>query len=235
MPPDVLGLAAIVETLSVPILSNTFDGTIRSWNLGAEQLFGYRADEIVGKKFTILVPPGRIGEVENNLERLRRGETIRQFETVRRRKDGTDVHVSLSIAPVRGPSGEVIGTSVVHHDISERKHREEIQSFLADASRLLAGNVDHRDTLPKVASLTLSRIADWCVIEVVDATGSLIEVAVANRALEKAELLREMRRLYPADSRNQTLSSRVLRTGKAELIPEVTDGLLKDFAQNENK
>ena len=178
---DLLELAAIVETLSDLLLGKTLDGTIRSWNAGAEQLYGYSADEIVGKKINILAPPERVGEIEEILERLRRGEAIKQFETIRRRKDGTDVHVSLSITPVRNSSGDIIGASAVQHDISERKRREEIQSFLAEASRLLAANLDHRETLPKVAALTLCSIADWCVIETYDAAGSLTEVAIAHR------------------------------------------------------
>jgi len=84
---DLLELAAIVDTLSDPVLGKTLDGTIRSWNAGAQQLYGYSAAEVVGKKINILVPPERDAEIEEILERLRRGETIKQFETVRRRKD----------------------------------------------------------------------------------------------------------------------------------------------------
>ena len=228
---DLLELAAIVETLSDPVLGKTLDGTIRSWNAGAEQLYGYSADEIVGKKIDILVPAERVAEIEDILERLRRGEAIKQFETIRRRKDGTDVDVSLSINPIRNSSGDIIGASAIQHDISERKRREQVQRFLAEASRLLAANVDHRKTLPKVAALTL-QIADWCVIETYDGAGSLTEVAIANRASAKVELMREMRRRYPPDGNDGSLPSRVLRTGKAELIPEVSEGLLKSIAQN---
>ena len=135
---DLLELAAIVETQSEPVLGKTLDGTIRSWNVGAEQLYGYSAEEIVGKKIDILVPAERVGEIEGILERLRRGETIKQFETVRRRKDGTTVDISLSITPVRNSSGTIIGASAIQHDISERKRREQVQRFLAEASRLLA-------------------------------------------------------------------------------------------------
>ena len=177
---DLLELAAMVETQSEPVLGKTLDGTIRSWNVGAEQLYGYSADEIVGEKIDILVPAERVGEIEEILERLRRGEAIKQFETVRRRKDGTNVDVSLSITPVRNSSGNIIGAFAIQHDISERKRREDVQRFLAEASRLLAANVDHRKTLPKVAALTL-QIADGCVIEMYDAAGSLTEVAIANR------------------------------------------------------
>jgi PAS domain S-box-containing protein len=228
---DLLELAAIVDTLSEPVLGKTLDGTIRSWNTGAEQLYGYSADEIIGKRIDILVPTERVGEIERILERLRRGEAIKQFETIRRRKDGTNVDVSLSINPIRNSSGDIIGASAIQHDISERKRREQVQRFLAEASRLLAANFDHRETLPKVATLTLE-IADWCVIETYDAAGSLREIAIANRAPARVELVREMRRRYPPDADGGSLQSLVFRTGKAELIPEVSDGFLKNIARN---
>ena len=231
-PHDRLQLAAIAETLSDPVFGKSLDGTIRSWNTGAERLYGYLAEEIVGEPVSILAPPDRVEEIEEILERLRRGEAVEQLETVRRRKDGTDVDVSLSITPVRSGSGDIVGASVVTHDISERKRREEIQSFLAEASRLLAANLDHYETLPEVASLTLLRIADGCVVEIVDAAGMLAQVAIAHRSPDKVELMREMRRLYPPEADSGALVSRVLRTGKAELITQVSDRLLKSIAQD---
>ena len=228
---DLLELAAIVETQSEPVLSVTVDGTVRSWNAGAEELYGYSSDEIVGQKVYILAPPARAAEAEEIMERLRRGESIKQLETVRRRKDGTDVEISLSVTPIRNSSGDVIGASAIQHDISERKRREQVQRFLAEASRRLAANVDPRETLPQVASLTL-QIADCCVIETFDAAGALTEVAIAHRLPAKVELLREMRRRYPPNRNDGSLPSRVLRTGKAELIPEVSEELLKSIARN---
>ena len=228
---DLLELAAIVDTLSDPVLGKTLDGTICSWNAGAQQLYGYSAAEVVGKKINILVPPERDAEIEEILERLRRGETIKQFETVRRRKDGTTVDVSLVITPVRNSAGAIIGASAIQHDISERKRREQVQRFLAEASRLLAANVDHRATLPKVADLTL-QIADGCVIELHDAAGALTEVALANRTPGNVDLLRAMRRRYPPDGTDGSLPSRVFRTGKAELIAELSDGVLKNIARD---
>jgi PAS domain S-box-containing protein len=229
---DRLGLAAIAETLSDPVFATAPDGTIHSWNPAAERLYGYLAEEIVGKPVSILAPPERAGEIEDVLARWHRGEAIKQFDTVRRRKDGTDVHVSLSIAPVLALSGEIVGASVVAHDITDRKHREEMQGFLAEASRLLAVNLDYRETLIRVAELTLSSLADLCVVEIMDATGSLSQVAVAHRDPSKAELTREMLRLYPADADRPDISLRVVTTGKAELIHEVSETLLKTIAQN---
>ena len=161
MPRDRLELAAIAEALSDPVVG-ALDGTIHGWNAGAEQLFGYRAEEVFGKPVSILYPPERLGELEEILACLRRGEAIEQFDTVRRRKDGTDVQVSLSISPVRTQAGEIVGAAIVH-DISDRKRREDFQSFLVEASRLLAVNLDYRETLSRVAHLTLSDLADWCL------------------------------------------------------------------------
>jgi PAS domain S-box-containing protein len=229
---DRLGLAAIAETLSDPVFTTALDGTIHSWNAAAEQLYGYPAEEIVGKPVSILASPERAGEVEEVLARWRGGEVIKQLDTVRRRKDGTDVQVSLSISPVQSLSGEIVGASVVAHDITALMHREKMQSFLAEASRVLGINLDYRETLSRVAHLTLESLADWCVVEIAGAAGSSAQVAVAHRDPKKAELAREMRRLYPASPEYPDVSLRVRATGKAELIPKVSDTLLKSVARN---
>jgi PAS domain S-box-containing protein len=223
-------LPAIAELLSDPIVG-ALDGTIHTWNAGAERLFGYRADEAVGKPVSILYPPDRLGELGEITERLSRGEPIERFDTVRRRKDGSDVHVSLSISPVRTSSGETVGTAIVH-DISDRSRREEAQRFLVEASRLLAINLDYRETLSRVAHLTLAHLADWCLVEIAAAGDTLVQVAVAHHDPGKAELAWEMRRLYPSDADHPDISSRVLTTGKAELIPSVSDALLANVARN---
>jgi PAS domain S-box-containing protein len=227
---DRLELPAIADVLSDPIVG-ALDGAIHTWNAGAERLFGYRAEEVLGRPVSILYPPERLGELDEILDCLRRGEAIKQFDTVRRHKDGTDVQVSLSISPVRTQAGEIVGAAIVH-DIGDRKRQEDFQHFLVEASRLLAVNLDYRETLSRVAHLTLSDLADWCLVEVPGATGGLTQVAVAHRDPVKAELAREMRRRYPPDAGRPDISLRVLTTGKAELIPDVSDTLLKNIAQN---
>jgi PAS domain S-box-containing protein len=227
-----LELAAVVESVNDPVFSVSLEGTISSWNDAADELYGYRADEIIGKPVEILAPPDRADEIDEILGRLRRGEAMRRFETVRRRKDGSDLDVSLSISPLRGPSGDVVGASTVTHDISEQKRREEIQGFLLKASRLFSANLDYRQTLSRVANLMLSNLADLCVVETTDASGSFIQVAVAHHDAAKAELARELRRLYPARPNRPDIPLRVLTTSKAELVPNVTDALLENIAQN---
>ena len=123
-------LAAIVESSDDAILSKNLDGIIASWNRGAEQLFGYTADEIVGKSVTMLIPAERIDEEPEILGRIRRGEHIDHYETVRLRKDGNLVDISLSVSPVKDGHGNIIGASKIARDITERKQAQARQDML---------------------------------------------------------------------------------------------------------
>src|SRR5262249_54378778 len=100
-------LAAIVESSDDAIISKNLDGVITSWNKGAERIFGYLAEEVIGKPVLILIPPERHDEEPNILERIRRGERIDHYETIRRRKDGSLIEVSLTVSPVKDASGNV--------------------------------------------------------------------------------------------------------------------------------
>ena len=117
-------LAAIVESSDDSIISKDLNGIITTWNSGAERIFGYKADEVIGKPVTILIPPGRRDEEPDILGRIRRGEKVDHYETVRQRKDGSFVDISLTVSPVRDASGKIIGASKISRDISERKRAE---------------------------------------------------------------------------------------------------------------
>jgi PAS domain S-box-containing protein len=117
-------LAAIVESSEDAIVSKTLDGIIRSWNVGAARIFGYTAEEAVGQPITLIVPTEYIDEEHSILERLRRGERVEHFETVRVTKDGRRLDISLTISPLRGSAGRIVGASKVARDITERKRAE---------------------------------------------------------------------------------------------------------------
>ncbi len=117
-------LAAIVESSDDAIVSKTLDGIITSWNAAAEQIFGYSAEEAIGKHITLIIPPELFSEEEEILSKLRRGQRIDHYETVRTRKDGTRVEVSLSISPVKDRTGKIIGGAKIARDISERRDLE---------------------------------------------------------------------------------------------------------------
>jgi PAS domain S-box-containing protein/diguanylate cyclase (GGDEF)-like protein len=117
-------MAAIVESSDDAIVGKTLDGIITSWNAGACRLFGYDAPEALGQPIGLILPPDRLDEESAILERLRRGERVRHFETVRRRKDGGLIDVSLSISPILDSEGRVVGASKIARDISERKRAD---------------------------------------------------------------------------------------------------------------
>jgi two-component system, chemotaxis family, CheB/CheR fusion protein len=125
-----LQLASIVESSDDGIISKDLNGIITSWNKGAQQIFGYAADEVIGKPVTILMPPDRYDEEADILGRLRRGERIDHYETIRRRKDGRLLDISLTVSPMRNAEGRIIGASKVARDITERKHAEARQALL---------------------------------------------------------------------------------------------------------
>ena len=127
-------LAAIVDSSDDAIVSKTLDGVITSWNKSAEQMFGYTREEAVGQHITLIIPEDRRNEEVKIVERLRRGERVDHFETVRLRKDGTLLDLSLTISPVRDAAGHVVGASKVARDITERK---QIEQALAERARLL--------------------------------------------------------------------------------------------------
>jgi PAS domain S-box-containing protein len=117
-------LAAIIRSSDDAIISKTLDGIISSWNPGAEQLFGYSAREALGKPMTMLIPPDRLHEEREILERIARGETTEHFETVRVRKDGRPIEVSVTVSPVKNERGVLTGASKIARDITERKQGE---------------------------------------------------------------------------------------------------------------
>jgi PAS domain S-box-containing protein len=126
-------LAAIVSSSDDAILSKTLDGTITSWNAGAERMFGYAAGEIVGRSISVLVPTGREGEEKRVLEALARGE-VQRIDTRRRRKDGVDVDVSAAVSPIRDAAGSIVGVSDVARDVTERKRAERALARAKDAA-----------------------------------------------------------------------------------------------------
>jgi PAS domain S-box-containing protein len=118
-------LAAVVEFSDDAIITKTLEGIITTWNPGAQRMFGYAADEVVGSSITLLFPPGQVDEEAAILERLRRGERIEHYETIRRTKNGTLLNVSLSVSPLKDSKGQIIGASKIARDITRQKRAEE--------------------------------------------------------------------------------------------------------------
>jgi PAS domain S-box-containing protein len=139
-------LAAIVDSSDDAIISKDMNGTINAWNRGAEKVFGYSAAEAIGKPMVMLFPRGRVNEEADILDRIRHGESVEHFETVRVRRDGTNIDISATISPIRDASGRVIGASKIARDITERKRAQDALRQ-SDARREFA--------------LKTARVGDW--------------------------------------------------------------------------
>jgi len=139
-------LAALIESAEDAIISKTLDGIITSWNKGAQRIFGYTAEEVIGKPVTILIPEDHLEEEPAILARLRAGERVEHYETVRVRKDGKHINISLTVSPIIGPGGKIVGASKIARDITERR---QARKALDEASERLT------------LALAAARLGDW--------------------------------------------------------------------------
>src|SRR5258708_1320667 len=148
-------LASIVDSSEDAITAKTTDGIVTSWNRGAERVYGYSAEEILGKPVAMLIPPDRPDDMHGILASVRGGQQVEHYETVRLRKDGKLINISLSVSPIYDSAGMLIGVSSICRDITERRRAEErlraATQSIADRTALLASIVDcsHDAIIPK--------------------------------------------------------------------------------------
>jgi PAS domain S-box-containing protein len=155
---QLLQLASIVESSNDAIITMNLDGIISSWNQSAERLFGYTPEEVIGKPITIYIPPERHNEEPAILARLRRGERIEHYETLRQRKDGSVIDISLTVSPIKNAQGRVIGASKIARDITERKRNDEQIAMLAREAEHRTKNI--LATVQATVNLSQAETAD---------------------------------------------------------------------------
>ncbi len=203
-------LAAIVESTDDAILSRTLDGAITTWNRGAERLYGYPADEVLGRHVSALVPPDRQHELEHITERMTRGERMEHFETVRLRKDGTQVDVSISLSPVKDAAGRVVAVATIARDISERRRVETERARLLEQERAARAEAEAAVAIVRrVQAVTDAALAHLSLPDLLDA------------------LLDRMRELLTAD----TAAVLLLDADDASLVVRAAKGLEEEVEQ----
>jgi PAS domain S-box-containing protein len=146
-------LSSIIASSQDAIVSKTLDGTIRTWNAAAERMFGYRAEEVVGKHISLLIPPDRLGEEDEIIAKLRAGGRVEHFDTVRLRKHGEPLHVSLTISPIQDDTGRIVGASKTVRDISDRVRAEAQLRSRNERLRLLSESAGILLSTPDAATM----------------------------------------------------------------------------------
>jgi PAS domain S-box-containing protein len=181
-------LASIVDSSDDAIVSKDLDGVIVTWNKGAERIFGYSADEAVGKSITMLIPPDRQDEEPRILEQIRRGERIDHYETKRRHKDGRLLDISLTVSPVKDAYGRIVGASKIARDITSQKRAQEIEETLTHEIQHRSNN--QLAVIQLIARQTLS--GDPALVEAKKVFDARLQaLARANRQLNESSWSRE--------------------------------------------
>jgi PAS domain S-box-containing protein len=210
-------LAAIVDSSEDAIVSKTLEGVITSWNTGAERLFGYSASEAVGQHISLIIPIERKDEETVIIERIRRGERIEHFDTVRVRKDKAQLDISLTVSPVRDANGKIIGASKIARDITERKRIERALRESEGRYRTLA---DALDTQVQFRTQELERRNS----ELRELSGLLLE----SQDAERRHIARELH-----DSAGQTLTALDLQLARIGEEAKKDSALAKDVKNAE--
>ena len=230
-------LAAIVSSSDDAIVSKDLNGTVLSWNDAAERMFGYTAEQMIGRSIRVLIPADRQSEEDAVLESIRAGRRVDHFETVRQSRDGHMIPISLTVSPILDADGKVVGASKIARDISDRKQAEVLaarsahrESFLAEVTLTLTRSLDYEQTLRTLAAAATPAIADYCAVDVVDEDGTLRPVAIEHVNPDKIPLAQEVRANYE-DPQMPTSPRSVARTGVPIFVPQVSDDMLVAAAQ----
>lgn len=228
-----LRLAAIIEGSDDAIVSKNLNGIVTSWNPAAERIFGYPAEEMIGQSITKVIPPDRLNEEPQILARLQRGDRVDHFETIRRRKDGTLIHVSLTISPIRNKEGKVIGASKIARDITELKHtREKLEAHTNELEvKVRERTVRLQETVAELEAFAYSLSHDMRAP--LRAIQSFTEIFIEEHGDQAAEGLPYLRKVIGAANRMDRLLRDVLNFARLsrseiEIKPVDLDRLVRD-------
>ena len=234
-------LASIVQSSDDAIIGKDLNGIIASWNPAAERMFGYTAAEAVGQSIRIIIPEDRQDEEDGVIQQIKRGEKVDHFETIRCRKDGICIPISLTVSPIRDDAGVVVGASKIARDISERKRAEaEAErttrrlAFVSQMSAALATSLDYEKTLKAVTKLAVAHIADWCAVDILRDDGRIERLAMAHVDPAKIELAKTVRERYENPTAPHSVPY-VIQTGTPAMVPEITDAMIVAAAQGDEE
>lgn len=221
-------LAEVVRGTQDAVLSKDLDGMVTTWNPAAARLYGYTAEDAIGRHVSFIVPPDHKDEELVILDRVKRGERLDTYETERLRSDGARISVSLTVSPIRSPMRGLIGASVVARDITDQVRRRRAQEFLVAASRLLDTSLDPEETARTIVNTAVPDLAELCLIDFRRTDGWYGDSIVAGANPEMAARLERIRRGQPLDPNGEHPVAQVLRLNQPMIwrdlkAPDVVD------------
>lgn len=207
-------MAEVVRSTQDAVLSKDLEGIVTSWNPAAERLYGYSAENAIGRHISFIIPPDHKDEEREILDRIRQGERLETYETERIRADGARIAVSLTISQIRSSVHGVIGASVIARDVTGTKRRRQAQDFLLAASRLLDSSLDPDRTARTIVETAVPDLAELCVIDYLRGDGWLGDSIVGGVDPSAAARLEAIRRAAPLDPAGEHPVAQVLRAGR---------------------
>jgi PAS domain S-box-containing protein len=227
-------MTEVVRSTQDAVLSKDLDGIVTSWNPAAERMYGYSAEEAIGRHISFLVPPDHKNEEMVILRRVMNGERLETYETERIRADGARIAVSLTVSQIRNPVRGVVGASVVARDITIEKRRRRAQEFLVAASRLLDSSLDPAQTARTIVNTAVPELAELCLIDFVRPDGWLGDSIVAAANPGTAARLEGIRSRTPLDPAGEHPVAQALREGRPMIWRDLAaDGVAEQVVQSE--
>ena len=229
-------LSAIIKSSDDAIVSKDLNSIVTSWNPAAERMFGYTAAEMIGQSIRTIIPDDRQYEEDEVLARIRAGEMVDHFETIRRRKDGSFLNISLSISPVRDEAGTIVGASKIARDITELIRARDAEernrrqaAFLSRVTATFATSLEPRQILASLAELSVPYFADWCAVDVLQESGRTERIAQAHVDPAKEDLVARLRQGHE-NPRTPMSPTHVIRSNEPSVVLDVTDAALVSAA-----
>ena len=234
-------LSAIIRSSDDAIVSKDLNSIVTSWNPAAERMFGYTAAEMIGRSIRTIIPDDRQYEEDEVLARIRAGEAVDHFETIRRRKDGSFVNISLSISPVRDEAGTIVGASKIARDITELIRARDLEernrrqaAFLSRLTATFATSLEPRQILASLAELSVPYFADWCAVDVVQEGGRIERIAQAHVDPAKEDVVARLRQGHE-NPRTPMSPTYVIRSNEPSIVLDVTDAALVSAAGGDDE
>jgi PAS domain S-box-containing protein len=234
-------LSAIIRSSDDAIVSKDLNSIVTSWNPAAERMFGYTAAEMIGRSIRTIIPDDRQYEEDEVLARIRAGEAVDHFETIRRRKDGSFINISLSISPVRDEAGTIVGASKIARDITELIHARDLEernrrqaAFLSRLTATFATSLEPRQILASLAELSVPYFADWCAVDVVQEGGRIERIAQAHVDPAKEDVVARLRQGHE-NPRTPMSPTYVIRSNEPSIVLDVTDAALVSAAGGDDE